>query len=489
MRPLKIAIIVVVSIGVIYLAMVGLGQLLGLSNEGGPNEYDEAEKNKISIGTAEQFLAMEKDKGYILTNDIELSADHPAVTAPLVLDGANHVVSGISRPLFSGGASQARIHDIKFNADITGLHIGILSDNNKFGIGYKLNNVELSGKLTTQGTEVCGSIAPIFNGALENVTIDTNISGAAPAGGFGGEVKSFKIKDSKFIGTIQSDRGAYGFAKLGWAHFENSTISGTIESKGAASGFTHTCNLYRQEWNLNGLSIKDCAITGNSLVGGLFSHIGEKLGEDEYLPDSSSIGGVSMQNVTVSGNRYVGGLFGACDSSLATRGAFESQSGVTVKGLAGSTYSEMDIGGIVGHYTKGNANGWTNRATVINEGTGSRVGGITGYSSANFSNCNNYGTVTSAGDSVGGIVGYYYADSSGTAISNCVNHANVSGVNKVGGIVGGSGKYWTVVDMTIKDCTNLAIISGTTKVQQIYGQNESYIKLVNCSLEGSVVTP
>lgn len=107
-----------------------------------------------------------------------------------------------------------------------------------------------------------------------------------------------------------------------------------------------------------------------------------------------------------------------------------------------------------------------------------QTGAVAGCNAGTVSNCSVSGTVTSNSNYVGGIVGYNFG-----TVEGCQNSAKVTGVSKVGGIVGYNNRD-NDTQAFVSDCTNTEAVSGTTEVGGIAGY--SYGNISGCSNSGSV---
>ncbi len=105
-----------------------------------------------------------------------------------------------------------------------------------------------------------------------------------------------------------------------------------------------------------------------------------------------------------------------------------------------------------------------NRGTIECTGIASEnVGGITGWSNGNITESKNIGTIIGSYQDVGGIVGDIKQE--GNKVTSCSNDGEITGKQRVGGIVGYSEK--SIVD----NCNNNGIIIGDGV---FYTEDQSY---------------
>lgn len=190
-------------------------------------------------------------------------------------------------------------------------------------------------------------------------------------------------------------------------------------------------------------------VTGDDFVGGL---VGKARGTDMV--------GVSVEGA-VKGNQYIGGLFGLIeweDPTLSTIERCSSEG--TVDG------ETSNIGGLGGWMSYSTLTECQSSATVTGSRgmTGSYVGGLIGSGqSSTIARSFATGNVAGSYDSTGGLVGYLSGDSS-NSITDCYASGNVTGLAKVGGLLG-SKSY----DPKVIQCYAVGVISGTSNLGGLIG--------------------
>ena len=163
-----------------------------------------------------------------------------------------------------------------------------------------------------------------------------------------------------------------------------------------------------------------------------------------------------------SNTSYVG-LFGYCN-------------GATIKNL---TIKDAEINGntYVGVISGYDEDGDVSNCILSGKVNGvENVGGCTGYTYYGFFNGISSSVDIIGGDYTGGIAGY----TSSINISNCFVNSTISGINKVGGILGLESKY-----CKISNCGYVGSISGTSNVGGICGYTSGYTNSSSSKIKGS----
>lgn len=224
--------------------------------------------------------------------------------------------------------------------------------------------------------------------------------------------------------------------------------------------------------------IRNCQVSGrvslrNTRNGG--GVVGYAIGKNAKLKDCSFSGSLTAE--TVSGQ--VGGVCGylACPAEgLENHGALE---------LKDSPF--CNLGGIAGGVSSCTLTRSSNSGSVAARTEAGSIGGICGQLSAELtwqqdengntvaaaeiSNCVNSGRITAdSSEQVGGIVGNGYncfRDAGQVTLRDCENTGTVTGLNKVGGIVGEL--YLEYCTYQIENCANTGSVEGQSRVGGIAG--------------------
>lgn len=248
---------------------------------------------------------------------------------------------------------------------------------------------------------------------------------------------------------------------------------------------------------INGGTISTCSVSGSE--GYVKSPGGATGGVVGYVYNGATISQCNVSEITVgdagtpSGNNY-GGVVGYANNS----GVLEI-SGCQVASTCsiGSGPSNGQVGGIVGSSQIQGLKGLDTQylyisactnAASINPGTRGYAGGIIGImNGGTVTDCRNTGNVSASDNNqcIGGIAGYLPSVNTssikgkGSEIINCLSDANISGNNKVGGIVGFIG--WGA----IQRCTSKGSVTGAQSVGGIVGEAQSGVITSNGSDNGN----
>lgn len=215
-----------------------------------------------------------------------------------------------------------------------------------------------------------------------------------------------------------------------------------------------TTNTY-QVYTANGLYAWATA-TGTDVTTNL------KLMADITLPNKDTDG----NEITVTDGKPSASNWTPVGTSSAYKGSIDGN-GKTITGLRIS--SESEYVGFVGKYN-GNEIKNLHLDDVAVYSTQHSVGGIVGYGEGNISGCSvKSGSVISTKNNVGGIVGFLVR---GT-ITNCANHATISGNYQIGGIVG------SLYAGDITGCANTGAVTGARYVGGVVGEGTEYLTTDN----------
>ena len=290
------------------------------------------------------------------------------------------------------------------------------------------------------------------------------------------------------------------YSEVGNLNFDNVNITGTsnigvVAAKIDSSGYGIISNCH----------VLSGSVSGTSCVGGILGNSSDTYYTKIY--DCSN-------NASISGTENVGGIVGKTDSdtiSRCTNRGTVTGSGKYVGGICGYyygaiLYDSVNYGDVSGQNYTGGICGWcvvctscTNYGKI--SGT-DYVGGISGhedgYGQKNSTNCSNYGSVM-GNKNVGGIFGEFktfigsmsnYGSVKGvsnvgglcgiTIIKNysfvqCINDADVEGVDKVGGILGYFDPIRDYYTLTFSNNNISGTIKGATNVDQLVGLSDGVI--------------
>ena len=377
-----------------------------------------------------------------------------------------------------------------------------------FDAGFKMTAAGYSFEAASEVKESKVANTVAVNDLVDLGTIGTDLQ---PIGGDGSEANPFLIENLGHIialtNAVNEDVTFEGqYLKV------TSDIGGITEPigkypdndnyfpfQGDFDGGGHTLTVEIDGANLDSkirLGLFSCLTDGASIhdltVAGTVTSTGDCQAGVVGRIDQNT-GTISLKNVTNKVNinttrNYIGGITGYITCKQANTVTFED---CTNEGsLSGADY----VGGIIGASASNAFAKVVNHCTNTGTVSGSRnIGGISGFGYyLTHTNCTNAGAVTSTGNSggvymvaggafkvwpegssatigVGGIIGL----AQNCTVTDNTNSGNVTGLGKVGGIVGTS--YWT----SPARCTNSGTIKGT--------QTNSGWIVTNMSLVGGIV--
>lgn len=408
---------------------------------------------------ANKINAQSTTVSVVLENDIDLSNT--------VRQGASWIPIANEKKQFSG-TFDGQGHTVK------GLVIESGEEQKNYGlfgtIGLSgvVKNVKTEGKISLMGTE--------YNG--ENYSPIDHSYGGAVAGENQGIIQNCE-NAADISGTYTG-----GIAGVNRGVIENSSNSGNVTGYEEIGGITGL-NIQNYYNNNKPASILNCNNTGS--IAGC-----EEVGGIAGRTSTASISNSSSSG-KVTGQIYVGGItgFGGCCIIEDCE-----NSGMVEACYINLDTGYQDIGGIAGYVSNSYGDNWKiqgcrNTGAIISNTTHSYdIGGIAGCISNKGSllDCVNDGKIETKRSEVGGIVGRSCGgkDDNVPLIAKCVNNADVSGYEEIGGIVGET-------TATVVNSYNTGNISASYQnVGGIVGKTSNYStdyskgKVQNCYNIGEV---
>ena len=340
-------------------------------------------------------------------------------------------------------------------------------------MGYTFSNSQVSNCYiasgSVKGTTCVGGLGGRFSGinGILNCYSDAEVSGETKAGGLLGETY---LPNGSVINS-----------------FSHGNVTASSDSAGGLIGYTER------------VSLENCYaegnITGKRFVGGVVGKAmeviavncfakGKVTGTSSVGGFAGSAGGSSSGNIIencyaygeVIGEESVGGFAGLTSGS--TNG-----NGLILKACyaLGNVTATQQVGGLVGFFSFHNSV-YNCSATGTVKGN-SCVGGLIGdgYAMKEIKNCYSTGDVIAKGNFVGGIIGRT-SNSNDTDITGCYSTGNISGVERVGGVMG-----FCDTILSLSDCYSTGNISGQKDVGGVVG----YLfwmrgPMTGCSSQGRV---
>lgn len=416
------------------------------------------------IGTAEEFLAMKSNGNYYLTADITLPSSYTGFFKG-TLDGKGYTLT-VSNPVFEV-LSSATVSDLTIKGSVA-------SD---------------ATELTRSADDYRGALAIAGVGStVTKVTNEASVSAYDTAGGIFGYMQGGALVDCVNKGTITASAqigGLVGIAKDEEAHFEDCVNEGTLQKSLAPLGFVggilgnaSYTDVYfdgcvnNVAINVNAPASKDGSVLG--AVGGILGHASAPIYiEDADIGDKSSYQRIlvctvvmtdCLNNGKITAHDYAGGMIGLAEVIVDLTNCVNNAEIFSAKNIAG---------GLV-----------------------AKAGTVYQYSEVThtFEGCVNNGKVVSYEQLAGGIVAYCMDNS---FFERCVNNAEVTGLDVqskdrvivAGGILGRG-----LLDGKFEGCVNLGDVSGNQRVGGIVGDigvggamgedgNHSFL---NCYVGGTV---
>ena len=388
-------------------------------------------------------------------------------------NGNGHTISNlyINRPDTDNVGLFSLMCDVKnlclTNVDVIGgKYTGAL-------MGYTFSNSQVSNCYiasgSVKGTTCVGGLGGRFSGinGILNCYSDAEVSGETKAGGLLGEtyLPNGSVINSFSHGNVTASSD-YAGGLIGYTErvsLENCYAEGNITGKRFVGGVVGKA--------MEVIAVNCFAkgkVTGTSSVGGF----------------AGSAGGSSSGNIIencyaygeVIGEESVGGFAGLTSGS--TNG-----NGLILKACyaLGNVTATQQVGGLVGFFSFHNSV-YNCSATGTVKGN-SCVGGLIGdgYAMKEIKNCYSTGDVIAKGNFVGGIIGRT-SNSNDTDITGCYSTGNISGVERVGGVMGLCDTI-----LSLSDCYSTGNISGQKDVGGVVG----YLfwmrgPMTGCSSQGRV---
>ncbi len=329
------------------------------------------------------------------------------------------------------------------------------------GNGHKITGMFIDGDgVQNEGSKDYYGLFSEIKGTVKNLTVEKSyirVSGSVTyAGTFAGSTSNAVIENCNADTVIElySTIGAGGITGNG-GNISGCTFTGSISQ--LDDGAAHIGGIVGC-----GANIQNCTFTG-ALSGN--SHTGGIVGYGENVKNSVNKG-------TVSGNT-AGGICGR---------AYEAGTNLEIKNPQDLIENCTNEGTVTGTDVAGGIVGW--------------LGNGESDISMSVINCENKGQV-SCDESVAGIIGKVSVERSGLIkVENCINHVNINGKGKTGGII--SDMTGAVLhqegDVHINNCKNLGNIisedqysAGIITYFTVIGSEvDLRLTVENCSNEGAI---
>lgn len=288
---------------------------------------------------------------------------------------------------------------------------------------------------------------------ISDLTLKVSIKGNKYVGGFigragcsssGSQNEVFNnIERCTLVGDIIGNEYVGGIAGM---------VTGEYQYQKYVNTKWYTIREYNTIYFLDSHAIVN--IKGNDKIGGIIGGLGQD--------NNAKIIGCTLEQSDISGQNHVGGVigYGNCDIDKCSY----------IGNITGSSY----VGGLCGNASESGV-GSGSYANITNsyvlaqiKAIGECVGGLVGKSQHTSSITNSYYDGNISGkDKVGGLVGYSQNGWNWAKISLCLSNATVKGENQIGGLVG-------YLDGDIESCISYCTtISATVdNAGRVYGEKK-----------------
>ena len=324
--------------------------------------------------------------------------------------------------------------------------------------GLNWNEDSSSNTITTEDNSdyiwkiIDGSSLPFFQWQVTGSSSDDS---GAYSGGSGTIDDPYQLSTSTAIEDLSSNPDDWGL---------NFTLTGDITLTGNHTPIGNSSIKFTGDFDGNGHTIKNLTINQESNYAGFF---GYTLGANVHdLGIETSSYGIK------STGEYVGGLVGWLEYGTVSNCSF-----------AGTVSGSSDlVGGLVGMNKYGTAIS-NSSATGNVTGSGSYVGGLVGENwGSTIIDCSATGIVSGSIDCVGGLVGFNRYDLNiNTNVSNSYATGDVTGRNRVGGLVGFND------NSTVSTSYATGTVNGSgSSVGGLVGYNDDSATVINSFATGNV---
>lgn len=368
---------------------------------------------------------------------------------------------------------------------------------------YAKQTADISFNGKTYNAPAPGTFAGVYDGDGHTITAMTRQNGpsgwseCALFGTVSGTIKNLNMTD---IRVIANGTGGASICLTLTGKLENCHVTGANVSAGFAGGLVS---------KIDGGTVRNCSFDGtmqcyggsaNCRAGGIAASITS--GKIENCTVAGELS-TNTYNKNVAGAGTLGGIVANADTQDGICEIINCVNNAALNGVdAGSSGKTSVIGGIVG-YT-GTTN-WVASLTlrscrnngVITQLNGGSTGGILGEANKTknitIEACENHGAINAV-KKAGGLIGCIYANSSGgeeIVIRGSLNAADITATgDAVGGLIGIADRRLTPI--RIIDSLNAGNVSGANKVGGIVGDSQvtkdrgQQITVTNSAVTGDV---
>ena len=439
-----------------------------------------------AIGTADELVALMLDStkwngDYYLTADIDLTGKttqnpigNSATKFTGTFDGKGKTISGL---------------------DIVGEnYIGLFG----YATNATIKNLTVNGKvesLTSTGTDVyaaglCGALSG--NSTIENVTVNADVSAMASTStqSVAGLIGKVGIsEDNSTINIRNCHTNCNVSAARGVASLISVVSMGGMDAEGYVTVFTG-----------GKINISDCVSEGEvkynsgssyGQSGGMIGNLLTNLGQNFEINLTNCRNNANVTGATLKAR--MGGVLGwvTCDKADSTKNSAGGTINLYNCVNTGKIEGSGDVGGVVGYVTLQYRNDYVlNMENCVNTGTvfasGTGAGGVFGTNKGgvfNLKGCANYGSVSADSKKAGGLMGYSETAGSTAILSasftDCANYGTITSFTTVSGILASgnskvemtrcfNGGKLVCIDLTGTKAALGAALTGEANVKDSY---------------------
>lgn len=316
------------------------------------------------------------------------------------------------------------------------------------GQGYTIHDLTIDQTTSYAGfLSEMGDDAEVGNLNFANVNVTGKSQVGAIAGSAKGVISNCKVLNGSVTGTGENVGGMVGLAGL-YLKFYDCENYATVSGKGDVGGILgegEYASLYR------------CVNHGT--ISAIADNVAGICGYARYAKLYDCI-----NHGAISGVAYVGGIAGRIPKTISTAYNY------------GEIKGEEYVGGIAGQYSSG-----TTPREISNCKNFAAVNGVTFvggcfgmFSSNDMDGFENHGPVM-GNSSVGGLAGKFVCSAIARTLLYCINDADITGTNAVGGLIGEISSSKTTYVINFTNNKTAGIISGTTNVGYLAGLNGATI--------------
>ena len=413
----------------------------------------------------------------------EIDALYPVAEFDGILNGNNHTIAGLTKPLFeefSGTASN-------------------LTLNSTLNITEAMNNVGILAQSATNATLTgCVSMGSVTSSASE-------VSDDLALGGLVGSITGCTLTACQNQAAVTNNSVVDGTAYIG----------GIV---GVADG-ANTLSASGENKNINSGAVSENSSTTDIVIGGVVAYATGGVSDFSYCRNEGK--------VTVGGEKhsiYIGGVAGGFNNASVLDYASNSGQPTFSSVIMDNSSSYIRLGGVIGGWfsdgcTSQTITGCTNTAAItivsddlkLDENTSGVAdcfgGGIAGGGKKGSEcgkalvNCTNSGAITIGNSGsynsgkifhrfcLGGIIGYTDVNPTGSKCIANIRFRSTRGTNRVGGIAGEM-KIGEIHDVTYKGTVNTNGTSGTNFTGGLVGNVGTGTRtFTNCTVSGTMRGP